>query len=257
MKDSFEANESGILFIMSVRNRKSQAIASIKSVVDSGLGKSFDFLIVQDFDKDNLSLADFNTKTFNNETVGKIKIINAKIGGVFYKTKLLNRGIRMSGHKFIVQQDADIVFSRLFLLTLLKICSDENNFKKYFFCAPYFESDDMSAPAINKQAEIRKKGAHLSDTYIFYRPQIEAVHGYDERIRMWNEEKDIEYRIATMFGLQRYDLGVVGIRNTHITHGNELRSGSIFVNDDNVVIVQNNILNRTLTANPDGWGEIK
>ena len=224
-----------ILFLMALRNRRERALNSIKSVSKSAFSEHFDFLVVQDFDTDNLTDEDVSDLGVD------VKIVNQKIGGIFYKTRLLNLGIALSTHKYIVQQDADILYSENFLQNVITICATEKNFEKNLFYAPYLESDDMQTPALNVlKPEIRKKGDYVADTFIFYRPQIETVHGFDERMRMWHEEEDIANRILRQFRLAPYNLGVLKISNTHVTHENSLRSHSAEESQKNLLIFREN-----------------
>ncbi len=179
----------------------------------------FECLIVQDFDTDNVSDSDFAHLDV------PVFVVNQSLGGLFYKTRLMNFGIALTSNEVIVQQDADILYSEEFLKALVHIASDPKHFQKYLFGAPYFESDDMDVPAINiTDGVIRKKGDFVGDTFIFSRPQIEAVRGYDERMRMWHEEEDVANRIIGYSKIAFYNMGAVGIRNTHVTHQNNLRS---------------------------------
>lgn len=256
MKNNFVQKQNEILFLMPIRNRRTNAIKSIKSIVASGLGKNFDFLIIQDYDKDNLSIDDFDKKIFNDQTIGKIKIINVKIGGVFYKTKLLNFGIKSTKNKFIVQQDADILFEKSFLERLIVLCSNEENFLLQYFAAPYYETDCMIEPALNFQDKIRGKNDLVSHTHILYRPQVEAVRGYDERMRIWREEKDLYQRISGKFRLKGCDMGEFGIKNMHLTHSNKLRSGDAGMDLKNKLIKNENASLKQFVSNPNGWGRI-
>ncbi len=210
-----------ILFLMALRNRRERAIRSVKSIAESSLKDHFECVIVQDFDTDNVTDADF-------ENVGiPVSVVNQKIGGLFYKTRLLNFGIAITTNEIIVQQDADILFQEPFLKALVHLSQNQKPFQKYFFGTPYLESEDMDVPAVNvTERKTRKKGDYLGDTFIFLRSQFETVRGYDERMRMWHEEEDIANRILRQFSLAYYDIGAVGIQNLHMTHGNNLRSFS-------------------------------
>jgi len=246
-----------ILFLMAVRNRQERAVASIKSVVDSGLGKYFDFLIVQDVDQKNVSLMHFDLSVFNKDTIGKIEIIDVKIGGMFNKTLLLNHGIRMSKNPFIIQQDADILFGRPFLLSVLKICSNPSLLNKFLFLCPYVESEDMKESVEHIGWPPRKKGDEAGKSFLLYRPQIEAIHGYDERMKIWNEEYDLINRLEAKFGIKRFSLEKNGIKNIHVTHSNDERSNCTGeINNRNLRICMENLNNNNLMVNPNGWGEI-
>lgn len=210
---------SRILFLMALRNRRERAIASIQSIASSRFAHHFECVVIQDIAEDNLTRADVSNLSI------PVTIVNQRIGGIFYKTKLLNMGFALTQNTYIVQQDADVIYTDAFLEQIVRICATPKNFAKYFFTTPYVESADMSEQAVNVwEPAIRKKGDFVGDTFLLYRPQVEAVNGFDEHMRMWHEEEDFGNRIMTHFKLAQYDLGVVGISNTHITHGNDLRS---------------------------------
>jgi len=247
---------SDIVFLMALRNRSKRAFKSIKSIIDSGLGTNFDFLIIQDEADDNLCYADF--EDIPSSSYGKMMIKNVKIGGMFHKTLLLNHGIRISDHKFIIQHDADILFNETFLKALLHVCSNEDDFNRHIFFAPYVEERDMVDEVVHINWPPRKKGDETGKTFFLYRPQVEEIRGYDERMRIWNEEYDLANRLKGQFGLTEFSLEKFGIKNIHMTHENNIRSNcTAEMNARNGQITMDNLMRGNFTVNDEDWGIIK
>jgi len=243
---------SNILFLSAVRNRSASIVESIGSIVSAGFGRLFDFLVIQDLDKDNLSKGRFDPQVFNSGTVGRIRIVNVEVGGVFNKCLLLNHGIRHSTHRFVVQQDSDILFCRQFLLAALKVCEDDAALSRLIVTCKYVEMRGMV------DFPFRKAGQEAGRTLLLFRPHVEAVGGYDEQIGMGNEEWDLTFRLKARFGLRFLDLDRLGFANLHMTHGGDTRVPGIFgMINRNFEASRRNIAAGLLVANSGGWGVVK
>ncbi len=247
-----------------------------------GIKNRYDYRIVnalksirnQDYDADliEIILVDYGSeekyKEYFDSLCQKFNIHGIWIGvdKVWNKSNCLNIGIKNSSSEYLLNSDVDIVFSRDYISSCIKIIKE--NERQALYCKMLdSHKDDITAeihvsdvPILKEKCFYRDRGGGFkygSSIIFLKKTYFEEINGYDEFYKMWgNEDGDFIFRLSKI-GL---DLNEISDITYHIHQWHPKFEGVGHVEGFDEVKEANSLYyrkNYSIIRNLNGCGQIE